>query len=289
MNRTVTTPVVARTRGELAKGLASLRRSGSATVAFVPTMGALHDGHRALLRQARELGDVVVLSIFVNPLQFGSGEDLDTYPRTFDADLAVAQQEGVDLVFAPTEQVMYPEGRSGQAITVSAGELGTVFEGAARPGHFDGVLTVVAKLFNLVGPDVAVFGEKDAQQLALIRRMVRDLDLPVHIVGVPTVREPDGLALSSRNQYLSAEQRARAPLLYRTLCEVAAAVRKGGISYATLEHSAARKLEAGGFEPDYVRIRHADTLLPVSDGERYCVVLAAARLGPARLIDNVRV
>jgi pantoate--beta-alanine ligase len=286
MSRTVTTPVVVRTRGELAKGLAALRRPQSATVAFVPTMGALHDGHRALLQQARELGDVVVLSIFVNPLQFGSGEDLDTYPRTLDADLIVAQEEGVDLVFAPTEQVMYPEGRSGQAITVSAGEQGTRFEGAARPGHFDGVLTVVAKLFNLVGPDVAVFGEKDAQQLALIRRMVGDLDLPVHIVGVPTVREPDGLALSSRNAYLDTDGREQALVLSRALYAGAAAATDGPAAVL-----AAARAELSG-EPrvllDYLALVAADSFQPVTrDHSGAAVLMVAAEVCGVRLLDNV--
>src|SRR6478735_3656311 len=197
---------VARTRGELARSLASLREDG-ASVALVPTMGALHDGHRALITRARELADVVVVSIFVNPLQFGPNEDLDRYPRPWETDLAICTEDGVDLVFAPSEAVMYPDT---PRVTVSAGAMGTVLEGAARPGHFDGVLTVVAKLFNLVRPDVAVFGEKDAQQLALIRRMVTDLNIPVWVDGCPTVREKDGLALSSRNRYLSPPERVTA-------------------------------------------------------------------------------
>src|SRR6478609_6799713 len=214
---------VARTRGELARSLASLREDG-ASVALVPTMGALHDGHRALIARARELADVVVVSIFVSPLQFGPNEDLDRYPRPWETDLAICTEDGVDLVFAPSEAVMYPDT---PRVTVSAGVMGTVLEGAARPGHFDGVLTVVAKLFNLVRPDVAVFGEKDAQQLALIRRMVSDLDLPVHVVGLPTVREADGLARSSRNMYLSESDHAAALALSGGLFAGAAEAAKG--------------------------------------------------------------
>ena len=205
MTTTRTRPVIARTRGELARALAQLRAKGS--VALVPTMGALHDGHRALIRTGHTLADAVVVSIFVNPLQFGPQEDLASYPRTLPTDLAACREEGVALIFAPSGDVVYPRL---PLVTVSAGPLGAVLEGASRPGHFDGVLTVVAKLFSLVQPDVAVFGEKDAQQLVLVRRMVSDLDLPVHVVGVPIVREPDGLALSSRNSYLSLAERDEA-------------------------------------------------------------------------------
>ncbi|MGD8843742.1 MAG: pantoate--beta-alanine ligase [Gammaproteobacteria bacterium] len=273
--------------GEL-RSLVAVWRAQRQRIVFVPTMGNLHAGHLALVKRARELGQRVIVSIFVNPTQFAPGEDYETYPRTPEADRRSLAELGVDLVFVPDVETVYPDGAL-PSVTYRVPAVGRDLEAEFRPGFFAGVVTVVKRLFELVEPDVAVFGEKDYQQLAVVRAMVRELGMAIKIVGVATVREPDGLALSSRNQYLSAEQRARAPLLYRTLCEVAAAVRKGGISYATLEHAAARKLEAGGFEPDYVRIRHADTLLPVSDGERCCVVLAAARLGPARLIDNVRV
>ncbi|MGW8310963.1 MAG: pantoate--beta-alanine ligase [Thiogranum sp.] len=273
--------------GEL-RALVAVWRAQRQRIVFVPTMGNLHAGHLALVKRARELGHRVIVSIFVNPTQFAPGEDYETYPRTPESDRRSLAELGVDLVFIPDVETVYPDGAR-PSVSCRVPVVGRDLEAEFRPGFFAGVVTVVKRLFEVVAPDVAVFGEKDYQQLAVVRAMVSELGMAINIVGVATVREPDGLALSSRNQYLSAEQRARAPLLYRTLCEVAAAVRKGGISYATLEHSAARKLEAGGFEPDYVRIRHADTLLPVSDGERYCVVLAAARLGPARLIDNVRV
>jgi pantoate--beta-alanine ligase len=273
--------------GEL-NALVTVWRAQRRRIVFVPTMGNLHEGHLALVRRARKLGERVVVSIFVNPTQFAPGEDYETYPRTPEADHRSLAEAGADLVFSPDVDTVYPDGaKNGVDYRVPA--VGHDLEAEFRPGFFAGVVTVVKRLFELVRPDIAVFGEKDYQQLAVVRAMVAELALGIEIVGVATVREPDGLAMSSRNQYLSAEQREQAPLLYRTLCDVAAAVRKGGISYATLEHAAVRKLEAGGFEPDYVRIRHADTLLPVSDGERCCVVLAAARLGPARLIDNVRV
>jgi len=287
---TVTTPVVTRSRGELARGLARLRgarRSGgprTRTVAFVPTMGALHEGHRALLRRARELADVVVVSVFVNPLQFGPGEDLDRYPRTFDADLAMCAAEGVALVFAPATEVVYP---GELVVTVDAGPMGELLEGVHRPGHFAGVLTVVLKLLNLVHPDVAVFGEKDAQQLALVRRMVADLDLPVHVVGVPTVRELDGLALSSRNRQLSESQRRTALALSGGLWAGAAAA---GDALAVV--SAARAvLEA---EPelrvDYCALVDPQTFTEVhSDFTGSALLVTAARVGRTRLIDNLPV
>lgn len=283
MTTTRTRPVVARTRGELARALVALRARGS--VALVPTMGALHDGHRALLRAGRTLADSVVVSIFVNPLQFGPGEDLASYPRTFDADLAACRDEGVALVFAPTAGVVYPRS---PLVTVSAGPLGEVLEGASRPGHFDGVLTVVTKLFSLVGPDVAIFGEKDAQQLVLIRRMVSDLDLPVHVVGVPTVREPDGLARSSRNAYLTPAQRRPAAALSRALRAGAAAARQGP---EAVRRAAAAVLSAEpGVVLDYLALVDPTDLQHVDAAYEGPALLAvAARVGTTWLIDNVSI
>lgn len=287
---TLTSPALAPTRSALRAEIAAVRarRGGAGRVALVPTMGALHVGHAALMREARDQvgpDGVVVASVFVNPLQFGQGEDLDRYPRTLDADLAVCGAEGVDVVFAPAVDEVYPGGDP--QVTVEPGPLATLLEGASRPGHFRGVLTVVAKLFGLVQPDVAVFGQKDFQQLTLVRRMVADLCLPVEVVGAETVREPDGLALSSRNRYLDPEQRRTAVVLSRAL----AAARE----HATYGAEAAR--EAGvaaiagtpGVELDYLVVTEAD--LAAVDGTREDVregrVLVAARLGATRLLDNL--
>ncbi|MGQ2912698.1 pantoate--beta-alanine ligase [Aeromicrobium sp.] len=272
------TPVVARTRAELRAALAGADRT-----AFVPTMGALHDGHARLMRHARPLGDTLVVSIFVNPTQFGPGEDLDAYPRTFDADLVVCEREGVDVVFAPDVDEMYPGGLDG-AVTVDPGPLGQVLEGAARPTHFRGVLTVVAKLFALVRPDVAVFGEKDFQQLALIRRIVRDLALDVEVVGHPIVREADGLALSSRNTYLTPIQHEQALALSRAL---RAAADEGVVGRDAVLKAAHEVLDAAdGVEVDYLVV--TDPLLgDVDDSyEGEARILVAARVGTTRLLDN---
>jgi len=254
-------------------------------VAFVPTMGALHAGHRALLRQARELGDVVFASIFVNPRQFGPGEDLDRYPRTLGADLEVCEAEGVDAVFVPTTEMMYPRE---PMVTVSSGAMGTIVEGAARPGHFDGMLTVVLKLFHLVDPDIAVFGEKDAQQLAMIRRMVADLSLPIAIVGVPTVREPDGLALSSRNRFLSPSDRTVALVLSRALRAGAEAVAEGPAEVIRRARAALTVEEK--LELDYLVLVDPATFTDVGPGFAGTAVLAAAgKVGATHLVDNVHV
>nr|WP_221475899.1 pantoate--beta-alanine ligase [Sphaerisporangium rubeum] len=255
------------------------------TLALVPTMGALHEGHRSLIRLAREHADHVAVSVFVNPLQFGPAEDFSRYPRTMEADLAVCAAEGVSLVFAPAADEMYLPDRQ---VGVSAGAMGTVVEGSFRPGHFDGVLTVVLKLFNLVRPDVAVFGRKDAQQLALVRRMVADLDVPVTVVGGETVREPDGLALSSRNRYLSPADRV-------TALALSAALRAGAERETPEEilRAAQAVLDAAvAADPplvlDYLVLADPATFSPVSDDHRGEVVLAvAARVGTTRLIDNV--
>lgn len=272
---------VARTRAELAAARATL----GPTVALVPTLGALHEGHRSLLRRAREIADQTVVSIFVNPLQFAAGEDLDRYPRPLEADLAMCAEEGVALAFVPSREEMYPRE---PVVRVVAGPMGQRFEGASRAGHFDGVLTVVAKLFGLVRPDVAVFGRKDAQQLALVRAMVADLDLPVAVVGAPLIRDADGLALSSRNAYLTAEQRIAALALPRALWAGAAAARSGHPPPEIV--AAARAVLDGerGVDTDYAALVDPDTFEDVVAGAdaRQAVLVVAARVGVTRLIDN---
>ncbi|MEU0264589.1 pantoate--beta-alanine ligase [Nocardioides sp. NPDC006303] len=277
---------LAPTREELAKLLDPARREGT-PVGFVPTMGALHEGHASLMRVARERvgGGPVVVSIFVNPLQFGAGEDLDRYPRTLEADLEVCEREGVDVVFAPSVDEVYPGGDP--QVTVAPGALGDVLEGKTRPGHFGGVLTVVAKLFGLVKPDVAVFGQKDYQQLALIRRMSADLCLGVDVVGAPTQRETDGLALSSRNRYLSPEQREEATTLSRALY---AAQREAahGVE-AALQAARAELRRAKGVDLDYLVVTDP-ALGPLPDNPEPATearILVAARVGTTRLIDNM--
>lgn len=265
---------VVRTREELARA----RAAAQGSVAVVMTMGALHEGHATLLREARKHADFVLATIFVNPLQFGPNEDLARYPRTFDADLAVCAAEGVDLVFAPTPEVMYPHGQP--QVTVHPGPLGDVLEGAVRPGHFAGVLTVVAKLLRLTRPDLAFFGEKDYQQLTLITLMVRDLELGVEIVGVPTVREPDGLALSSRNRYLSEAERETALALSRGL-------RAGAARREAAAVLAAARAELAGVDLDYLALRGTDLSEDPGPGEAR--LLVAARVGTTRLIDNLPV
>jgi pantoate--beta-alanine ligase len=272
---------VARTRAELAV----MREALPGSVAVVMTMGALHPGHAELVRIARKRADVVVVTIFLNPLQFAPGEDLSRYPRTFDADLVICEREGVDLVFAPTPDMVYPDGEP--SVRVDAGWLGDVLEGASRPGHFSGVLTVVAKLFHLTRADVALFGEKDAQQLALIRGMVRDLDIGVEVVGVPTVREPDGLALSSRNMYLSADDRQIAVTLSSALYAGAARAEAG--AEQVLAAAAEVLRDVPGLEVDYLELVDDQTWQPATASDGHARLLVAARLGSTRLIDNVPV
>jgi pantoate--beta-alanine ligase len=272
---------VARTRAELAV----MREALPGSVAVVMTMGALHPGHAELVRVARKRADVVVVTIFLNPLQFAPGEDLSRYPRTFDADLVICEREGVDLVFAPTPDVVHPDGEP--SVRVDAGWLGDVLEGASRPGHFSGVLTVVAKLFHLTRADVALFGEKDAQQLALIRGMVRDLDIGVEVVGVPTVREPDGLALSSRNMYLSADDRQIAVTLSSALYAGAARAEAG--AEQVLAAAAEVLRDVPGLEVDYLELVDDQTWQPATASDGHARLLVAARLGSTRLIDNVPV
>ncbi len=261
-------------------------RQAGKRVGFVPTMGNLHDGHLALVTAARKLADHVVVSIFVNPMQFGPNEDFERYPRTLEADSARLESAGVDLLFAPPVEEVYPAGHV-VATHVDVPEVSQGLCGAQRPGHFVGVATVVAKLFNMVQADVAIFGEKDYQQLQVIRRMVADLCFPVEIVGVPTVREASGLAMSSRNAYLSAQQRTLAANIYRELNEVAGRIKAGERDYVALQMQATAWLAEQGLEPEYFEVRSARTLLPATAADKELRLLAAARLGDVRLIDNI--
>lgn len=277
---------IARSIEEVRDYVRGWRTSGE-RVAFVPTMGNLHSGHLALVQAAQEKAERVVVSIFVNPTQFGPNEDFARYPRTEIEDEMQLGRQNVDLLFLPSVEEMYPGG-TGETTFVEVPELSEQLCGAHRPGHFRGVATVVARLFNIVQPDVALFGEKDFQQLMVIRRMARDLGFPVEIVGVPTARAEDGLALSSRNQYLSAEERKLAPGLRATLSETAERIRAGENDFAVLERDAMQALENFGFQPEYVAVRRAADLEPPGTGDDL-VILVAARLGGTRLIDNLRV
>lgn len=269
----------------LREAVASLR-AGGGTVALVPTMGALHAGHMALIAEARTRADHVVASIFVNPRQFGASEDLSTYPRREAADARMLEEGGCALLWAPPVAVMYPEGN---ATTVAVSGVSETLEGESRPGHFDGVATVVAKLFTQVAPDIALFGEKDWQQLAVIRRMAADLDQPVEIFGVSTQRDADGLALSSRNAYLTADERRAARALPRALGDAARAI-EGGADVAPALAAAIARLTDAGFGPiDYVTLADAATLVTMDRLDRPARLLAAARMGTTRLIDNVAV
>mgnify|MGYP003885658397 CR=1 FL=1 len=254
-------------------------------VAFVPTMGNLHEGHLTLVRKAREHADIVVVSIFVNPMQFERADDLNNYPRTLEDDLAKLSNEGVELVFTPTLDIIYPEGLDKQT-SVEVPGLSTILEGASRPGHFRGVSTIVTKLFNIVQPDIACFGEKDFQQLAVIRKMTEDLAMDIEIIGVPTVREMDGLAMSSRNGLLTLDQRQRAPVLARTMRWISSAIRGGRDDYASIIEDASDQLRAAGLHPDEIFIRDARTLQPIGSESTQAVILMSAFLGKARLIDN---
>ncbi|WP_103311352.1 MULTISPECIES: pantoate--beta-alanine ligase [unclassified Pseudomonas] len=270
---------------ELRAAVARARGEGK-RIAFVPTMGNLHSGHVALVTKAAQRADFVVASIFVNPLQFGAGEDLDKYPRTLAADQEKLLQAGCHLLFAPSVEEMYPDGMAGQT-RVSVPQLSEGLCGASRPGHFEGVATVVSKLFNMVQPDLAVFGQKDFQQLAVIRALVHDLNMPIQIIGEPTVRAEDGLALSSRNGFLSPEQRAVAPVVYRVLSQIAESIKQGQRDFPALIGEQLKQLEAAGLRPDYLEIRHAKTLRPALSEDRDLVILVAAFLGTTRLIDNL--
>ncbi|GGJ99825.1 pantoate--beta-alanine ligase [Pseudomonas matsuisoli] len=277
--------ILVETVGELRNHVARARQAGQ-RIGFVPTMGNLHAGHIALVHRAHELSDFVVASIFVNPMQFAPTEDLDKYPRTLTEDREKLTAAACDVLFLPSVREMYPHGMDGQTrVTVPGVSEGLC--GASRPGHFEGVATVVSKLFNMVQPDVAVFGEKDFQQLAVIRKMVADLNLPIDIEGLPTVRAEDALALSSRNGYLGAEQRAKAPELYRHLRRLADAIQAGARDYADQLGRESAALEEAGFKVDYLELREPATLKPATADDRHLILLVAAYLGQTRLIDNL--
>lgn len=271
------------TIAELRAALAAERQQGN-SISFVPTMGNLHAGHMALIEHASTESDCIVASIFVNPMQFSQNEDMDAYPRTLEADQQLLQARGVNYLFAPTAREMYPQGISTQ---VQIPVLSNLYCGASRPGHFVGVATICAKLFNIVQPDIAVFGEKDFQQLTIIRHMVRDLCIPVKIIGVQTGRAEDGLALSSRNGYLSKQERQIAPVLYQTLSAAAEDIKSGERNYAKIESNAQQHLSAAGFKPDYFHVVNRETLDTASFADNEIIILAAAQLGKARLIDNL--
>ncbi|MEP7313507.1 MAG: pantoate--beta-alanine ligase [Pseudomonadota bacterium] len=262
-------------------------RNAGLRIGFVPTMGNLHAGHMSLLAAARYRADKIVASVFVNPLQFGPSEDFASYPRTPDDDVALLDSARCDLLFLPTVAEMYPDGAS-QSTLIHVRGLSETLCGEFRPGHFDGVATVVAKLFEIVQPDVAVFGEKDFQQLTIIRRMATDLCMPVEVVGAATVRTPDGLAMSSRNRYLSTEDRALAPQIHAALKAAVHRIDAGDDDFAAIEAAGRNALSAAGLRPDYFAVRDAQTLTPPTPDSVDLVVLTAARLGRARLIDNLR-
>ena len=263
-------------------------RNNQEKVAFVPTMGNLHEGHLSLLAEARELADRTVVSIFVNPIQFGKGEDYENYPSTLKQDAQKLSDKGADVLFAPNLQQLYPGGVA-EDTRVTVPSLSNILCGKFRPGHFSGVATVVTKLFFSVLPDIALFGEKDYQQLLVIKRMVSDLCIPVEVIGQPIVRESDGLAMSSRNSYLNVDERRKAPAIHRELSAIAERLRNGDRAFAALEEEAVGRLKAEGLKPEYVSIRRLEDLeVPAVEEKRYSV-LAAAWLGSARLIDNLKV
>lgn len=271
---------------QLRAALSRARQEGK-RISLVPTMGNLHAGHITLVEKARQRTDFVVVSIFVNPLQFGAGEDLDSYPRTLEEDQLKLLDAGTDLIFAPSVKDMYPHGMQGHT-RISVPVVSEGLCGASRPGHFEGVATVVCKLLNIVQPDLAVFGQKDYQQLAVIRKMAHDLCLPVQIMGEPTIRAEDGLALSSRNGYLSSAERKTAPQLYRTLQQVVSEIQSGRRDYAAVIEAARQQLQSAGLRADYLDLRDALSLDPVNEDTSEMVVLAAAFLGKTRLIDNLQ-
>ena len=268
----------------LREQIKQFKRDGR-TVAFVPSMGNLHEGHLTLVKKARELADIVVVSIFVNPMQFDRADDLNNYPRTLEADLSKLTGEGVELVFTPTPEVMYPDGLDKQTFVEVPG-ISHMLEGASRPGHFRGVATIVTKLFNIVQPDFACFGKKDFQQLAVIRQMTTDLALDIKVVGVATVREMDGLAMSSRNSNLTIDERQRAPVLARTMRCISSAIRGGRDDYASVIEDATDQLRAADLQPDEIFICDAKTLQAITPESTQAVILMSAFLGKTRLIDN---
>lgn len=269
----------------LRKSVAALRQNGT-RIALVPTMGALHEGHMSLVRAARNHADHVVTSIFVNPIQFGPNEDLSRYPRQEEQDVAILDGEGCAIVWAPDVAAMYPQGFDS---SIKVGALAERWDGAARPGHFDGVATVVTKLFNQVEPDVALFGEKDWQQLAVLRRTVADFDMTIEIIGVPTHRAEDGLALSSRNAYLSEVERTAAPTLHQAMQTAATSIVGGADIEVSLDEAKAKITKAGFGPIDYLELVHADTLEPMREFVNPARMIAAAKLGSTRLIDNIAV
>jgi len=276
---------IVKTVADLRAAVARARGEGK-RIGFVPTMGNLHAGHIALIKKAGQRADFVVASIFVNPLQFGPNEDLASYPRTLAADQEKLVNAGCHLLFAPSVEEMYPHGQADQTLVRVPG-VSEGLCGASRPGHFDGVSTVVTKLFNMVQPDLAVFGQKDFQQLAVIRTMVRDLNMPVQIISEPIVRADDGLALSSRNGYLTTEERTIAPQLYRTLCELRDAIAGGERDYSALVERGLNRLRQAGLRPDYLELRNAVDLQPADQHSREVAILVAAFLGRTRLLDNI--
>lgn len=263
------------------------KRQGS-SVGFVPTMGNLHDGHLKLVKRAKAHNDKVIISIFVNPMQFGANEDLDAYPRTIEDDKAKLISEGADAVFLPSVQDMYPAGLDVQTFVEVPG-ISDVLCGASRPGHFRGVATVVSKLFNMVQPDDAFFGEKDFQQLQVIRTMVRDLSMAVTVHGVPTEREASGLAMSSRNGYLSVEEKAKASLIYQAMQKMKLAIEQGDANFSDIENSAISELEKEGFRNDYVKVVNAQTFMPATADDKQLVIVVALFMGTTRLIDNLQI
>ena len=267
------------------KDLITKNKKEGQKIAFVPTMGNLHEGHLTLVKKAREQADFVVVSIFINPMQFERSDDLSSYPRTLDEDLEKLASEGVNAVFTPTSDVIYPNGVDSHTM-VEVPILSSILEGASRPGHFRGVATVVSKLFNIVQPDVALFGEKDFQQLAVIRKMTQDMALDIEVVGVPTVREMDGLAMSSRNGLLTIDERQRAPVLARTMRWISSAIRGGRSDYASIIEDATDQLRAAGLQSDEIFIRDARTLMSIEEHTTQIVILMSAFLGKVRLIDN---
>ena len=277
---------VIQTISELRDTISSYKKNNE-IIGFVPTMGNLHAGHLDLVDKSLSKANRTVVSIFVNPTQFDQSSDLEAYPRTMEEDLAKLKAVGVDIVFAPRAKEMYPQG--GLVTEVDVPKISVLHEGSSRPGHFRGVATVVCKLFNIVAADIAIFGQKDFQQLSLIRQMVSDLDIPIEIIGAPTVRDPDGLAMSSRNGRLNVEERELAPNLYRVLKQIEKVIVSGKKEYVEAQNEAMSELSELGFKPDYIEVCNADTLNVAAQDDTNLVILAAAYLGEVRLIDNLQI
>jgi len=258
------------------------------SIAFIPTMGNLHQGHLSLIEKGQSLCDRSICSIFVNPMQFGPNEDFNHYPRTLDQDIELLESVACDLVYMPTASELYPQGLEGISQIIVT-DLTDTFEGAHRPGHFTGVATIVAKLFNIVRPDISVFGKKDFQQYCVIKKMTQDLNLDVEIIGQETSREPSGLATSSRNRYLNEEQKSRAALIYETLQDTSDKIVRGEKDFASVEKEATDKLNQAGFDTDYFNVCNADTLKPATSGDKKLVILVTTRLGDTRLLDNIEI